>query len=55
MWKKANRYSVEYKWANVVLYQEVEATTIQEAKSEFNMQKVNAAIRAVHVIEDVES
>jgi hypothetical protein len=53
--EKANRYSVEYEWANVVFYQEVEAMTIQEAKERVQHAKVNAAIRAVHVIEDVES
>jgi hypothetical protein len=53
--EKENRYSVEYEWGNVIFYQEVEATTIQEAKECVQHVKVNAAIRAVHVIEDVES
>jgi hypothetical protein len=53
--EKANRYSVEYEWENVVFYQEVEAMTIQEAKEYVQQAKINASIRAVHVIEDVES
>jgi len=53
--EKINRYSVEYEWANVIFYQEVEAMTIQEAKERIQHIKVNTAIRAVHVIEDVES
>ena len=53
--EKSNRYSVEYEWGNVIYYQEVEAMTIQEAKEYVQHTKVNAAIRAVHVIEDVES
>lgn len=53
--EKTNRYSVEYEWVNVIFYQEVEAMTIQEAKERIQHAKINAAIRAVHVIEDVES
>ncbi|MFL7941742.1 hypothetical protein ACKA0G_14875 [Priestia megaterium] len=53
--EKINRYSVEYEWANMIFYQEVEAMTIQEAKERIQHTKVNASIRAVHVIEDVES
>ncbi|WP_165351764.1 hypothetical protein [Priestia megaterium] len=53
--EKINRYSVEYEWTNVIFYQEVEAMTIQEAKERIQHTKVNAAIRAIHVMEDVES
>ncbi|GAB1769879.1 hypothetical protein [Priestia megaterium] len=53
--EKSNRYSVEYEWGNVIYYQEVEAMTIHEAREYVQHTKVNAAIRAVHVIEDVES
>ncbi|MBU3573814.1 hypothetical protein IUJ58_22985 [Priestia aryabhattai] len=53
--EKSNRYSVEYEWGKVIYYQDVEAMTIQEAKERIQNTKVNAAIRAIHVIEDVES